>query len=114
MRPSIAIAFAICAVAAPGCLLQGLELEAPADGATVTSPLWLSWIEPDGTDADEPWTYEVSVRRTDGTLAWFGRMADDTSVQVTLSPGEYTWSVRAISDDTGERRTGSWSFTVVP
>jgi len=111
MRQSVAVLDA--AVVAAGCLVQGLELTSPADGATVTSPVRLSWIEPDGTDAEEPWRFEVSVWRPDGTLAWFAS-TDGTYAWAPLSPGAYTWTLEAILNDQTTASAGPRSFAVVP
>lgn len=75
------------------------KLVSPIDDAVASSTPSLSWTEPDGSDSDEPWMYEVSVSDESGRLVFFRTTMDSSVAAGNFLPGRYTWSVTAVSDD---------------
>ena len=84
-------------------------LQSPANGATVTSPVTLSWSTASGATS-----YEYRVGTTPGGGTWTN-VGNVTNASPTglLSGVPYYWSVRAVnSEGTRNCDSGEWSFTL--
>jgi uncharacterized repeat protein (TIGR01451 family) len=89
----------------PAVCPQAPILSAPASGATVASPVTLSWQTTPGATS-----YNVTVNGSSSSQTF---STTSTSLTVTLSNGSYSWNVQAIGSGVCTPATSGFStFTV--
>jgi hypothetical protein len=106
--PSVKSAVASFVIPTPGCLTTSSrpQLISPSDGATVPSPVTLSW-----TAVPKATEYRVYASFDGGETKVLAKTTD-TSITGPLSPGAVTWLVEAVFDGCPSLRSATAHFTV--